>query len=333
MPADEFDIIRDLFAPLATSSSARGLTDDVTVLETNGQLVVTTDAIVEGVHFLSDDPIETVAKKALRVNLSDLTAKGAKCVGVLLTLIWPTSRPSAQIAEFARGLGEDLKRFDIPLLGGDTTSTDGPLTVSITAFGAPLGARVPARGDARVGQQLWITGSVGEGFLGLRSLRQAPSVLGASAEDQSDAGVIGARDCYRVPRPPMQFAEIVARYAAAAMDVSDGLVGDAAKIAAASNVALRIDAEAIPLSSAGHAYVSKHGAKGLAEIITAGDDYQVLFTAAPEHRGQILAAARETETNVALIGDVEAGAGVRVVGAGGVALDIASMSHVHKLGR
>lgn len=333
MTADEFDIIRDLFAPLATNAGARGLVDDVAVLETNRRLVVTTDAIVEGVHFLADDPIHTVARKALRVNLSDLTAKGSKCVGVLLTLIWPKSRSSSQIAEFARGLGEDLKRFDIPLLGGDTTSTDGPLTVSITAFGEPLGPRVPARSDAQAGQLLWVTGYIGQGFLGLRSLQKSPDVIGARAEDQIDAGVLEARDWYRAPRPPTQFAEAIARFAWASMDISDGLIGDAAKIAAASNVGLRVDAEAIPLTDAGHAYVSAHGATGLAALFTGGDDYQVLFTAAPEDRGKIIAAARETETNVVLIGEVESGDGVRVIGAGGAPLDFSTLGHAHKLGR
>src|SRR5690348_11967215 len=121
MSADEFQTIRELFAPLATSAAARGLADDVAVLESSGKLIVTTDAIVEGVHFLPDDPIDTVAKKALRVNVSDLTAKGAKPVGALLTLMWPDARAGGELEQFAQGLAEDLALFAIPLLGGDTT--------------------------------------------------------------------------------------------------------------------------------------------------------------------------------------------------------------------
>ena len=179
MPADEFDTISALFAPLATSAGARGLLDDVAVLEAGGALVVTTDAIVEGVHFLPDDPVDAIAKKALRVNVSDLVAKGAKPVGALLTLIWPNGRPSHELTDFARGLREDLDLFAIPLLGGDTTSTPGPLIVSVTAFGTPLGDRVPSRADAKAGEQVWVTGFIGQAFLGLRALQERPDVIGA----------------------------------------------------------------------------------------------------------------------------------------------------------
>jgi|CXWL01.1.fsa_nt_gi thiamine-monophosphate kinase len=327
MSADEFDIIKRLFAPLA-GAGARGLIDDAAVL---GDFVVTTDAIVEGVHFLPGDPIETIAQKALRVNISDLTAKGAKPVGVLLTLIWPKQRDASEIEAFTRGLGEDLRRYDVPLLGGDTTSTDGPLTVSVTAFGKPLGPRTPARADAQAGEQLWVTGAIGDGFLGLRALRDPPALLGAAPADRVDAHAAHVRAAYRTPEPPVRFASALARFASASMDVSDGLIADAGKIAAASNVAIRIDAESIPLSAAGHAYIAGGGA--LADLITGGDDYQALFTASSELRGQIMQAARETETNVALIGDITTGAGVRVTGAGGIELPIAASGHAHKLGR
>ncbi|MET0182585.1 MAG: thiamine-phosphate kinase, partial [Caulobacterales bacterium] len=145
MPADEFEIIARYFAPLATKEGARGLNDDAAVIAARGDLVVTTDAIVEGVHFLASDPIDTVAKKALRVNLSDLAAKGARPIGVLVTLIWPDDREAEKIERFARGLGEDLKFFNVSLLGGDTTSTRGPLVVSVTAIGEPAGQRTPSR--------------------------------------------------------------------------------------------------------------------------------------------------------------------------------------------
>jgi len=329
MPADEFDTIRTLFAPLA-GEGARGLIDDVGML---GDVIVTTDAIVEGVHFLPDDPIDTIAKKALRVNLSDIAAKGARPIGVLLTLIWPKHRDAAEIATFARGFGEDLRAYDVPLLGGDTTSTPGALTVSITAFGKPLGARAPSRADARAGEHVWVTGVIGDAWLGLRSLTAAPDIIGAIADARTDAHARLVRDAYRLPAPPMAFAEAIAKYASASMDVSDGLVIDAAKLAHASNVAIRIDAEAIPLSGAGHAYLEKRGYAGLADLITGGDDYQALFTAPPEARGVIMQAARESGTNVALIGDVSEGAGVRVIGAGGVEVPIANAGHSHKLGR
>lgn len=327
MSADEFDIIKRLFAPLATAPGARALIDDIAVL---GDLVLTTDAIVEGVHFLADDPIDTVAKKALRVNVSDLTAKGARPVGALLTLIWPAGRPAAQIAEFARGLGEDLRLYDVPLLGGDTTSTPGPLTVSITMFGASFGTRVPSRAEAKPGEHLWVTGTIGDAFLGLRLLRAAASISDAAPADRTDAHATFVRAAYRTPSPPVRFAETVSRFAAASMDVSDGLIADAAKLAAASEVALRIAADAVPLSAAGHAYAST---SGVADLITGGDDYQVLFTASPQARAEIMAAARAAETNVALIGEVIPGSGVRVIDAAGGELTFAAAGHSHKLGR
>lgn len=328
MSADEFDIIRDLFAPLAQHRFARGLIDDVAVIEPPKQLVVTTDAIVEGVHFLPSDPLDTVAKKAVRVNFSDLIAKGALPVGVTVSLMWPQARPAAEIADFARGLGEDLAHYDAALLGGDTTSTPGPLAISVTAFGIPHGARTPARADAKAGEQVWVTGYIGDAVLGLALLR-AETI----ETQRTDAHANSVRAAYRTPEPPRRFAEAIAKFASASMDVSDGLVGDAAKLAAASNVAIRIDADAVPISAAGHAHVSAHGTTGLVELITGGDDYQALFTAPPEARGQILVAARETETNVVLIGDVLDGAGVRVIGAGGVELAIPAGGHRHRLGR
>ena len=331
MPADEFDIIRMLFAPMATSAGARGLLDDVAVLDASGKLVVTTDAIVEGVHFLTDDPIDTVAKKALRVNMSDLVAKGAKPIGALLTLVWPNGRAANELPDFARGLREDLEFFSIPLLGGDTTPTPGPLTVSITAFGTPLGERVPSRADARVGEQVWVTGFIGQAFLGLRALQKEPEVIGATGRDRVGADDIV--DSYRTPQPPVKFAAAIACYAAASTDVSDGLAADAANIARASGVGIRIHGEAVPLSSAGHAHVSKFGARGLADLVTGGDDYQALFTAAPEHRGAIMAAARAVSVNVALIGDVVEGEGVEISTGEGAPLDLGGLGHRHKLGR
>ena len=153
MSADEFEVIRTLFAPLASGESARGLVDDAAVLTARGDLVVTTDAIVEGVHFRREDPIETVASKALRVNVSDLIGKGAKPTAALLTLVWPQDRAAGDIAQFAAGLKRDLQHFGMALLGGDTASTPGPLTVSITPFGEPLGERTPERADPQPGER------------------------------------------------------------------------------------------------------------------------------------------------------------------------------------
>ncbi len=318
--ADEFDIIARHFAPLATSSDARGLRDDAALLAVSGPLVITTDAIVEGVHFLSDDPIDTVARKALRVNISDLVAKGARPIGVLLTLIWPDDRSAEDIALFAQGLGADLREYGVTLLGGDTTRTPGPLTVSVTALGAPLGACTPARADARIGDDLWVTGAIGDAGLGLATLRGAYANL-----DPVHRAVLVA--AYRTPAPPVAFAPAIAAHAHASMDISDGLAADAAKMAAASGLALRIEAARVPVSDAARAL----GAD-LAGLMAAGDDYQALFTAAPQARDALEAAAAAARIALRRIGAAEQGAGVRFVAADGSALALASTGHVHRLG-
>lgn len=310
MPADEFDIIHTLFAPLATSEGARGLVDDVAILQASGRLVVTTDAIVEGVHFLGDDPIETVAKKALRANLSDLAGKGARPLAVLLTLIWPQHRPAAQIADFARGLGEDLRSYGVALIGGDTTATPGPLTVSITAFGEPFGARTPSRADAKVGEDLWLSGPIGDALLGLLALREG-------AYEQVE---LIAR--YRLPNPRLDCATIVTAHAGAAMDVSDGLIADARKMARASNVGLRIEIERVPVSAAARAW----GRAALLDLFAGGDDYELLFTASEKARGQLEALGMHR------IGEVTEGHDIVLIDADGSPVAFPRAGHVHRLG-
>jgi thiamine-monophosphate kinase len=357
MAADEFQIIRDLFAPLATDAGARALADDVAVLEARGALVVTTDAIVEGVHFLSGDPIETIAMKALRVNVSDLVAKGAKPVAALLTLVWPKDRPSDQIAVFAEALGRDLKHFGVSLIGGDTTSTPGPLTISITMFGEPLGARTPARADAKVGDDVWLVGGeIGSAWLGLQlrsgamafdDLRRDRDEELAQAESRAladampdyltlpghkfDADAAWLQSAYLAPFVRLECADIVARFANASMDVSDGLVTDAAKMAAASGVAIRIAANDIPFSIPAQRWAFTGG--DFRKLITGGDDYVVLFTAPSERREAITAAEGDQALRLSRIGWVEAGEGVEVLDATGAAVPIVSGGYNHALGR
>jgi len=354
MSRDEFDAIRTLFAPLATSAGARGLTDDAALLD--GKWVVTTDAIVEGIHFLPDDPIATVAMKALRVNVSDLIAKGAAPSTALLTLIWPKSRAAEEIEQFAASFGGDLAKFGMTLLGGDTTSTDGPLTVSVTAFGAPLGERTPARGDAQVGEDVWLVGGeIGSAWLGLQlrtgamsleELRRGRDEDSARADarmmagqtpdyltlpgEEFDAEAGWLMSTYLVPFVRPECAKIVARFAGASMDVSDGLVADAGKLAAASGVALRIEANAIPFSIPAERWALTGG--DFRKLITGGDDYVVLFTAASEDRAAIEAAAGPA-LRLSRIGQVEAGEGVRVLDSSGAAVPLPAGGHAHKLGR
>jgi thiamine-monophosphate kinase len=329
MSADEFDIIAKLFAPLATSPAARGLNDDVAVLAAAGQMLATTDAIVEGVHFLQSDPIETVAKKALRVNLSDLAAKGAHCSGVLLTLIWPDHRASSEIVDFARALAEDLEFYHAPLLGGDTVASPGPLTVSITAFGELSGTRAPSRAEAKPGEDVWVTGSIGDAWVGLEALIEMGVVADAAGVGAEFATCI---DRYRTPEPPVAFADAIAAHASASMDVSDGLLQDAAKLAAASNLRLVITAERAPLSAQTRAWLARCKLD-LASALAGGDDYQILFTAAPQKRAAIEAAGQARNIAVTRIGAVEAGAGVSLVDGAGREIETKARGYTHKLGK
>jgi thiamine-monophosphate kinase len=309
--ADEFALIARHFAPLAKNAAARGLLDDAALLDA---LVITADAIVEGVHFLPDDPIDTVAQKALRVNLSDIAAKGAAPVGYLLTLQWPDTRPAGEIAAFAEGLARDQATFGVKLLGGDTTRTPGPLTISVTMLGRPLGA-TPSRGGARAGDDLWVTGTIGDGVLGLAALR---------GEIGADARLV---ERYRRPSPRTSFAAVIARFATASLDVSDGLLGDAAKLADASGVRAVIDPQMIPLSAPAGAWrdAQGDGEAALTRLATGGDDYEILFAAAPASRAPIEEAAAEIGLRVTCIGRLEAGAGVD---AGALAVG----GHVHRIG-
>lgn len=357
MSADEFSVIRDLFAPHATNPAARALRDDAALLEAQGKLVVTTDTIVEGVHFLPDDPIETIAMKALRVNVSDIAAKGARSTAALLNLVWSDARPSAEIATFADAFGRDLKFFGVDLIGGDTTSTPGPLTISVTLFGEPLGARVPARADAQVGEDVWlIGGEIGSAWLGLQlrkgafglaRLREGRDEMQAQMESRSlaqqmpdylklpnedfDAEAAWLMTAYLAPFVRPESAAIVSTFASASMDVSDGLVADARKLAEASGVALKIEINSVPFSIAAERWAFSGG--DVRKLITGGDDYVVLFTAPSELRGAIEAAEGSQALRLARIGVVEAGHGVVVVDRKGEVVAVSDAGYTHKLGR
>ena len=306
---DEFDIIRSCFASLARSEGAAGLLDDVAEIEIPaGRLIVTTDAIVEGVHFLSDDPIDSLAAKLVRVNASDIIAKGGRLQGALLTLVWPRARSRTDIEAFARRLGEELTIWGGHLLGGDTSATDGPLVLSLTLTGV-CGERGPVRrSGARPGDDLWVTGSIGDGWLGLQaSIRPDFEV---SAEDR-----LWRVSRYREPVPPSPaFADCIARFASGSADVSDGLVADASRIASASGAGLVIEGARIPLSEAARRWLAGSSLADVGALATGGDDYQALFTASPRDRTALEASARSLGVRLTLIGTVVERGGVRLEG-------------------
>ncbi|WP_213741052.1 thiamine-phosphate kinase [Bradyrhizobium sp. dw_411] len=286
MTSGEDSLIARYFRPLATDPGAFGLGDDAAVLRAHGDdIVVTTDAIVEGVHFFASDPPDTIARKALRVNLSDLAAKGATPAGFVLTLALPSAE-DAWLAPFARGLGDDIGLFDCPLLGGDTVSTPGPRMISITAFGRIPAGKTVHRSGAKPGDRVMVTGTIGDAALGLAILKGGAAAT-ALANDAAAKEMLVGR--YRVPQPCNALAEAVRDYAHAAMDVSDGLAGDLAKLCAASGVSAAIDVQSIPLSEAAAALLAR-GTVGIETLIAGGDDYEVLC-AIPEDSVEAFARA------------------------------------------
>jgi thiamine-monophosphate kinase len=267
-------LIARYFKPLAKHPGAFGLADDAAAITPPAgcDLVLKTDGIVGGVHFFPDDPPDTVARKALRVNLSDLAAKGARPLGFLLTLALPQDIDDAWLAPFARGLAADAEAFGCPLLGGDTDRTTGPITISIAAFGAVPHGKMLRRAGAKADDRVVVTGTIGDAALGLL-LRRDASAAQRWELDRGTRDWLEAR--YLVPEPRNAIAEILRTHASAAMDVSDGLVGDLAKLCRASAVDAEIAVPRVPLSPSAHAALAKEPAL-METILTGGDDYEVV---------------------------------------------------------
>lgn len=305
MPSGEDRLIAKYFKPLATVPGALGLTDDAASYAPpeGHDLVLTTDAIVSGIHFLPDDPPETVARKALRVNLSDLAAKGAHPAGCLLTLALPEGTGHGWLHPFVSGLQSDCDLYACPLYGGDTVRTDGPLWASITAFGIlPRGTMVK-RAGAKPGDVVVVTGTIGDGALGLRLLQEPDHIERWSLSDDEAGHLVGR---YRVPQPRTAMADAVRTLASAAMDVSDGLAGDLAKLCAVSGVSARIEVERFPLSPAAAKVLAAE--PGLIEAVaTGGDDYEILAAVPADKVAAFRDQARAAAVAVSAIGEIVAG--------------------------
>lgn len=299
----EFELIEMLFAPLAREApGAFGLRDDAAVMgcEQGYELVLKTDSLIEGVHFRRDDPAGTVGRKALRRALSDLAAKGARPSAYLLALAVPPWPDMEWLEAFAAGLAADQAEFAIALLGGETNATPGPLTATVTAIGSvPQGGLIRRRG-AVPGDHVFVTGTIGDAGAGL-------------AVPKGSAGAHGSAECllerYRIPRPRLAFGRAIRGIATASIDVSDGLLADLGHIADVSGVRIAIEAARIPLSDHLLA-LAGGGIDSRLRAATAGDDYEIAFTAAENAGEAIVAAARGSGTQASAIGRVTAGKGV-----------------------
>jgi thiamine-monophosphate kinase len=310
----EFSLIARHFRPLAGPGSL-DLRDDAALLTPppGKQLVLTVDAMVAGVHFLPDDPPDQVGQKLLRVNLSDLAAKGATPMGYLMTVSTPKTTPDAWFAGFAAGLARDQKTYGCTLLGGDTTSTPGPISLSLTIIGHVTPGLSVHRFGASAGDGIWVTGTIGDGALGLQvALGQLPDPTGFLL------------DRYRLPQPRVGLR--IGGIASAGMDVSDGLVQDLGHICRASQLAAEIEADKVPVSDA----AAQAGPDCVEARLTGGDDYELLLAVPPSRETALREAARASGIPVTRIGTFHSGAPeVMVRGPGGkpLALKKGGWSH------
>jgi thiamine-monophosphate kinase len=314
-PADlqsEEAIIAEFWAPLAAGfAGAFGLKDDCAAItpEPGHDLVVTTDGLIAGVHFIPGEDPGAIAWKALAVNVSDLVAKGATPLAYVLSLALPGAPERAWLAAFAGGLQRAQAAFGCSLIGGDTDRTPGPLSVSITAFGTVPNGRMVRRSTAAAGDAVYVSGTIGDATLGL-ALVGNPALVQRCGLDAAAQAYLDAR--FRLPHPPVGLRSALLGHARAAVDISDGLVKDFDRLCRASSVGGEIDATAVPLSAAARAVVAAGGAT-LADLITGGEDYEVLAAIAPHEVEKFEAAAAAAGTPVTRIGSiVDGGQGLSV---------------------
>jgi thiamine-monophosphate kinase len=324
----EFDIIAKYFAPLATDAAALGLRDDAAVLRPpEGQeIVLSCDTIVEGVHFLPDDPPESIGHKALAVNLSDLAAKGAKPYVYLLVLCLPREPSAPWLEAFASGLHELQESAGICLVGGDTTATPGPLSVTVTVLGLVPHGHAVLRLGAKQRDRLYVSGTIGDAHLGLRVLKE-PGLGRTWGLTDEEAEFVVER--YRRPQPRNDLMLLVRNFAQAAIDVSDGLVGDVEKLARVSHVGALIEAARIPFSAAARRALEREPHL-LETLITGGDDYEIVAAVPEANAASFETEARAKGMSMTMIGRLEGPAGeARVLGPGGQALKLGPKGFAH----
>lgn len=321
---DEFALIAQYFAPLAKSSAgALGLLDDAALLDVApGQtLVLAADMAVEGVHFTENDPPELIGRKVLRYNLSDLAAMGAAPIAYLLTLAKPARRSSDWVGAIAAGLAEDQEAFQIDLIGGDTSASPGPAMLSITVIGSVGSGDALKRSGASPGDAVFVSGTIGDGMLGLKS---ATGELDGLEPDHRAF----LEDRYRMPQPRLTLGRTLAGIASAAIDVSDGLVADLAHICQASGAGAVIEAPSVPLSPAAKAVVSG-GQITLSALLTGGDDYELLFCVPKDRLDEVDRLTKEGNVPITRIGRISVASGVEVLGEDGRPMAIESAGFRH----
>ncbi len=322
--AGEFELIAAYFRPLAEGhAGALELADDAALLDVapGRRLVVTADTIVAGVHFFPDDPPDLIARKLLRVNLSDLAAMGARPLAYLLGLALPKEAGAEWLEAFCRGLGADQEEFGLALIGGDTVATPGPTTLTLTALGEAVPGEELRRSGAKAGDLVFVSGTIGDAVLGLEARRGGLEALQGTLREH----VLGR---YHLPRPRLELGMRLRGVAHAALDISDGLVGDLAHVCAASGVGAVIAWPKVPLSEAARRAVEADPAL-VPALLAGGDDYELLFTAAAEAKEEIAALARELALPLSEVGHITEGRDVRVIDAEGCEIEVEQLGYRH----
>lgn len=317
----EFGVIDELFAPLARGNPAGlALTDDAALLDVipGHEIVATTDALVEGVHFHADDAPDLIGRKLLRVNLSDLAAMGAEPYVYLLTLAVPSGCGDTWLERFTGGLARDQQEFDIHLAGGDTVSTEGTLVLSLTAFGIVPSGQALRRSAATEGEDLWTSGTIGDSALALEAKH-----AGLEA-----AEVAFLKDRYLLPRPRIALGIALRGVASACIDVSDGLVADLGHVCRSSGIGGEVWTTSIPLSRPARAVLGAD-TELIRTVLGGGDDYELLFCAPPERREDIETLAQGCGVAVTRIGRMHDGDGVVVLDAKGAEISLTFHGYTH----
>jgi len=298
-PIDEFGLIRRFFAPLAAGEAgALDLRDDAAILRPDPgcDLVLSADTIIAGVHFPEDMNAGDVARRALRVNLSDIASKGATPRGYMLALQISDAIDENWLQDFADGLAGDQEIYRLGLLGGDTTRTPGPLAISISIVGQVSENNMIQRAGARPGDDVYVTGTIGDAMLGLAVLQGRLVPPDVVTRD-------GLVTRFVLPQPRVAAGSRLVGLAHAAADVSDGLVADLGHICEASGLAADICLEDVPLSDAARSAVTVDQPLRLS-LLAGGDDYEIVFTAPVPLRTDIASVARETGVAMTRIGEV-----------------------------
>lgn len=321
---DEFALIAEIFAPLAKGdANSFNLTDDAAVVPARAgyDLVVTADMMTAGVHFFADDPADMIARKLLRVNLSDLAAKGAAPHAYLLTVALPRSTSLQWLRAFGSGLAQDQSEFSVHLLGGDTTSTEGPLCLSLTAMGWVAAGRMIRRSGARIGDEIYVTGTIGDATLGLKVRKEAVTGLSAAESDY-------LLSRYRLPQPRNRLGTALPSLVSAGIDVSDGLAADLGHITQTSNVGAEVQLSQIPFSAAARAGLAS-GSAEIQHLISGGDDYELLVTIAAGKAPLLIAAGEKAGIPLTRIGRITPGKAVSFLDANGAPLMLTTRGYRH----